>query len=285
MMNFSVKALRVAVVALIFLNSNVSFAQITGDSFQSAKSSGTANLKYVYTGVKGFANQEGNEVKGLLIDLMREFEIFVQDKHGITVKANFVQVANSDFQQFLDDVKNGSGGVFGLNTTTIKEERKNFLKFSPAYLNNISVLVSHKNIATLSSIDNIGSEFRSLTAITAPGTTYEKRIQEVKSAQFPGLRIKEVAGEYDIVDGVIADPNSFGFVDISYYLEYLKDGKPIKRHPAGDKGGEQYGIIMPMNSDWQPVITEFLNSGFLSSPKYRQIVINQLGKGALRMLK
>lgn len=260
-------------------------AQHSGDTFSSAKSSKSANLTYVYVGVNGFATMEANgEMKGLFVEMMNEFEGFILEKHGIKINGTYKVVQGGDFQKFLDEVKDGSGGVFGLNTTTIKEERKTFLSFSPAVLNNISVLISHKSVPTLSNINSISTEFSSLEAYTAPGTTYEKRIMDLKSNDFPSLKVNLVPSEYDIIDNVLENRNSFGFMDISFYLEYLNQKKPIKRHPIGDQGGEQYGIIMPLGSDWEPVIADFLNSGFVSSSKYRQIVIDNLGKGALRML-
>ncbi len=259
--------------------------QSTGDSFQSANSSKTANLVYIYAGVNGFVNKDSDgQLEGLFVEMMNAFESYVSSKYGITVNSSYVPVQDSDFQQFLNDVKNSSGGVFGLNTTTIKEERKKFLKFSPAILNNISVLITHNSVPTLSSMGNVSNEFSGMVANTASGSTYHKRLLDLKSSSHPNLRISMVASEYDIIDSVVADPRSFGFIDISFYLEYVSQRKPVKRHPVGDQGGEQYGIIMPLNSDWDPILAEFLNSGFLKSSDYRQIVINNLGKGALRML-
>ncbi len=267
-----------------FLSTSV-LGQETGDSFRSAKASKNANLTYIYAGVNGFANKGSDgELEGLYIQMMDAFEAFVLSKYGIAINSTYVPVQNSDFQQFLDNVKNSSGGVFGLNTTTIKEERKAFLKFSPAVLNNISVLISHRTIPKLSSMSNISSEFSGFTAYTASGSTYHQRLLELKGSSYPDIKINMVASEYDIIESVAKDPKSFAFIDISFYLEYLMQKKPVTRHPVGDQGGEQYGIIMPLNSDWDPILAEFLNSGFLKSSEYRQIVINNLGKGALRML-
>lgn len=278
----------IRLIAFIFFLSLISeplIAQSSGDSFSSANSSKTANLTYIYAGVNGFANEgEDGNLEGLFVDLMNQFESFVSDKHGITINSTYVPVEGGDFQQFLNDVKNSSGGVFGLNTTTIKEERKEFLKFSPAVLNNISVLITNRGEPTLRNFRNIGTEFKGRVAYTAPESTYHKRLLDLKASSFPDLEIKLVPSEYDIIDNIIADTNSFGFIDISFYLEYLYKGEQVKRHPLGDLGGEQYGIIMPLNSDWDPVLADFLNSGFLKSAEYRQIVIDHLGKAALRML-
>lgn len=261
-------------------------AQLKGSSFADSKQSKNADLTYSYVGVNGFASEsESGDIKGMFVDMMREFENYVLTTHGINVNSQWVKVDDDNFQEFLDGVKSAEGGVFGLGTTTIKEERKSFLKFSPPVLNNISVLISHKNVSTLSSIDNISKEFSALNAYTTPGSTYETRMNDLKSGPMPSLNVIDVASEYAIIESISNDENSFGFIDISYYLEYLRNRKPVKRHPVGDLGGEEYGITMPLNSDWDAVLGDFfVENGFLKSAKYRQIVIDNLGRGALRML-
>ncbi|MEP1093678.1 MAG: transporter substrate-binding domain-containing protein [Cyclobacteriaceae bacterium] len=259
-------------------------AQFRGDSFASAKVQKTANIEYVYVIIDGFASQnENGQAKGLLFDLMGEFEAYVADKYGIQIKSNTTLIENSDFKKFLDVVGKGTGGVFGLSTTTINAERKKFLKFSSAYLNNISVLISHNSIATLSSMNSISTEFAGISAYSAPGTTYGKRVEAVKTKFYPDLKVNSVPSEFDIVENVLSDNASFGFVDIGTYLGRVTRREPIKRHPAGDQTGEQFGIIMPPTSDWEPVLNEFFSS-FLKSSKYRQIVTENVGKGGLRMI-
>ena len=260
-------------------------AQQKGDSFASAQSSKTANITYVHASVNGFATTDQNgDPTGLLVELMNEFEQFVNSNYGITINGTYVAARNKDFKIYLDEVKNASGGVFGLSNTSIKEERKKILQFSPAFLNNISVLISNKSFATLSSLDNIGSAFNGKTGYAVPSTTNHARMIDVKRTKFPSMNIVQVNSSKAIVENVAGDSDGYGFVDIHYYLEFLNQGEPIKRHPVGDQTGDKFGIIMPMNSDWGPVITEFLNTGILKSPKYRQMVIDNLGKGALRML-
>lgn len=269
---------------MLCLTLNVGFSQLSGDTYAIAKDNQTAKLQYSYIEIDGFISNKNGKVEGLLVDLMKEFESYMKEQNGINIIATYSLVPNSNFQRFLDEVKNGNGGLFGLSTTTIREDRKEFLAFSEPYVNNISVLVSHKSVPTLSSMDKISAEFENLSAYTAPGTTYAQRVESVKSGSFPTLKVNPVASDKEIIKSVLSGESSFGFVDIGTYLEYLAAREPIKRHPVGDLEGEQFGIIMPQNSDWAPVLSEFLTSGFLESPKYRQIVTENLGKGALRML-
>lgn len=278
-------ALRNLCVALVVVISSHGLnAQQMGDTFSSANSSKTANLVYVHADVDGFASVAGGNATGLLVELMSEFEQYVSTKYGITVTSRYVGVEDKDFKRYLDEVQGSTGGVFGLSNTSIKEERKAIFKFSPAFLNNISVLISHNSFATLSNMSNIGQAFQSKVGYAVPSTTNHARMIEVKRSNFPSMSISPVNSSREILENIAGDPDGFGFSDIHYYLQYLKQGKPIKRHPVGDQAGDQFGIIMPMNSDWEPILAEFLNGGFLKSSKYREIVISNLGKGALRMM-
>ena len=279
------KALSKSLVIGALLISQSVFSQQRGDTFAQAKQNKTANLVYVHAGVNGFAALgENGKPTGLLVDLMESFEKYVADKYGISITSTYVAAPDKDFKLYLDEVMNASGGVFGLSNTSIKEERKKIFEFSPAFLNNISVLISNNSFSNLSSLDQINSTFAGKTAYGVPGTTNYTRLRDVKRNYFPDMLINSVNSSKEIVENVYNNADGFGFVDIHYYLEYLNQGKSIKRHPVGDKPGDKFGIIMPKGSDWDPVITEFLNSGVMESADYRQMVSNNLGKGALRML-
>ncbi|MEP1097039.1 MAG: ABC transporter substrate-binding protein [Cyclobacteriaceae bacterium] len=265
---------------------NTLLAQRTADSFQSAKKSGTATLIYFYEGVEGFSEKDSNgEFQGLLVDIMSRFEQFVSDKHGIDVNSQYVAIKDKDFSLFISQVQNGKDGVFGVSPISIREDRKKILQFSPAYLNNISVLITHKSVPTLSSMDNIATNFSAMKAYTVPSTTFDERMQSLKNQSFASLQINNVPSMYEMVDNVAKDELSFCFSDLNYYFDYLQRGSPIKRHPVGDLKGDEWGISMPLGSDWEPVIADFFNSGFLKSPEYRQMVIDNLGKWALRMIE
>ena len=137
-------------VLLLLAGMNFVNAQQTGDSYASAKSSKTAKVVYIHAGVNGFAaKDESGKVKGLLVDVMNEFEKYVKDTYGITISSTYVEATNKDFKLYLEEVRNSNGGVFGLSNTSVKEERKKFLKYSPSFLNNISVLISHRNFRLL----------------------------------------------------------------------------------------------------------------------------------------
>lgn len=268
---------------LLLMGVKLGYAQQTGDSFAAARNSKSANLVYIHAGVNGFASNVNGSTTGLLVDVMSEFEAFVNQKYGITISSRYVEAQNKDFKLYLQEVRNSSGGVFGLSNTSVKEERKQFLKYSPTFLNNISVLISHRSFPTLASMGNISSAFNGKTGFGVPSTTNYDRMMGVKNSNFPSMQITDVTSSRDILENISSNQNAFGFSDIHYYLEYLEQGKPVKRHPVGDQVGDEFGIIMPLNNDWDSVMSEFL-SDYIKTAKYRETVTRNLGKGALRMI-
>ena len=276
--------LKSAIIGVLWIGSISVYGQLKGDRFESAVETKTARLIYVYANVEGFSTKGlDGKLSGLYIEMIDAFESFLLDHYGIVAKGSYHNVGGSALQPFLSAVKDGAGGVFGVNTVSINEERKEYVKFSQGVLNNISILITHRNIPPINSMDRIGAEFEDLIAYTVKGSTYHNRLLSLKKQKFQGLEIAFVPSDYDIVEGVLSNERSFAFIDISYYLEYLRAKKPIKRHPVGDLPGDQYGVVMPMNSDWNIVFDEFLDD-YLRSNEYKKAVTRNLGSGALRML-
>lgn len=83
------------------------------------------------------------------------------------------------------------------------------------------------------------------------------------------------------------DPNGFAYLDLGFYLEAVTLKKSIKRHPVADKAAEQFGFVLPLNSDWYPVLEEFFNSGggYLNSAQYRKILVEHLGETGVKLLQ
>lgn len=259
--------------------------QLKGDSYASAKQAKTAKFYYVFDGVPGFVDKDENgNVKGFLADIMREFEKYVDEKEGIKITSEFVQVPNKDFAIFMSEVKNGQGGVFGLSNVSIKEERKESYQFSPPYMNNVSVLVTNSGVSKLSKLSNIASEFSGMTAYSVESSTYYERLREIKTNYFPDLKIESLSSVNAVLAKIKTSDKAFGVLDLNYYLQEVKEGK-IKRHAVGDKGEDKFGVLMPLSSDWEPIIKDFFDSGYIGGSEYRKLITEHLGKSALRLIE
>ena len=274
------------VLAALFILSGIQLrAQLNTDSFDSARESKSANWSYLYYEAPGFAakNSEG-EWAGVSVDIMSAFKKYVESKYGIEIKIS-QQIHHDDFSQFLSDIKTSKGGVFGLSSTTITEDRKMEYTFSPPYITNIGMILSNDNVPTLLEIENIAEKFQGMTAVTVSNSTNEQRLLEIKEKYFNDLEIEYVPSFEQAMEEVIKDQNKFTNVDFTFYFEAIQKWKPIKRHPGGDDPTEQLGIIMSKLNDWQPLLEEFMNSGFLGSEEYKMIISKNLGSQAMRFLE
>ncbi|MEM8566504.1 MAG: transporter substrate-binding domain-containing protein [Bacteroidota bacterium] len=258
------------------------FAQLKGDSYASAKVSKSANLVLIHSNAPGFAAKNGAQTTGITFDIMERFKAYVKETKGITIIYTVKTKDADNFTQFLDEVKQSSGGVFGLSNTTITAARKKVYNFSPPYITNIGMVLTHSSVPTLSSISEVSSKFAGMTAVTVKNSTNEKRILDIKKNHFPDLQIQYVNSFSEAMDIITNDPKKFSNLDFTYYFEAVQDRKPIKRHPGGDDKTEQFGIIMPKSNDWAPLLGEFMNSGFVGGMDYKKIVADNLGQSAMK---
>ena len=283
-MNTTLTKLIGALALYLFFNYGA-YGQISGDTYAKAKAAGygTITLSYVETPSFASANQQG-QIEGLCVDLMEAFTAYVKEKEGITLNTGWKTIGDpNDFKVCMANMKAAQGGVFGLGNITITEQRKKEYHFSPPFISNITVIITHREVPTLTSINKIGNAFKGLKAYTVRGTTNELRILEIKQKHIPDLEVVYTEASTDMLELVSKDRQSFSNLDFTYYLAILKNQLPIKRHPVGDKSAEQFGIIMPKSNDWEPLMNSFMAS-FTETTEYRKIISRHLGSNALRLL-
>ncbi len=270
---------------IMMLNLHV-FAQLSGDTFREAKAKGQANITYTYVETPGFVSKNSTgEISGLCVDIMKEFVKYVEQKEQIKAKLNFKGISDHDnFKLFMSEIKNSQGGVFGLGNITITAARKKTYHFSPPFISNLTILLTHTDVPSLNDISEIGTTFKGLKAYAVKGTTNEQQILAIKQKYMPSLEIRHVSSSVEVLEKVVNDPKSFTNLDFTYYLAILKQRKPIKRHQAGDLLTEEFGIIMPKSNDWAPILKEFFDTGFIDGPVYRKIIARHLGPNALKLL-
>ena len=281
--NFPVQAGFLLLVGLL-VGSLSARAQLKGDSFAEAKAKGSAEVVFAYIETPGFVAKEEDEVKGFCVDLMNEFGKWLKKEEGIELKPAFNHKNAKNFPLLMDELKSGRGGAFGLGTFTITEERKNTYAFSPPFINNITILMSNKNVQNLNSLQEISIGFKGMAMVTVKGSLHERRLLKIKEEYYPQVEVRYVASFNDVLKELVENEKAFTELDFTYYLASLKNKIPVKRHPVGDGTAEEFGIIMPKSSDWAPVMARFMESGFMESTEYRRLIADHLGQHALRLL-
>ncbi len=259
----------------------------TGDSWAQVKANGQGTITMAYVETPSFVYKDkSGKLTGICVDIMNDFVKYVNDTKKVKLGSKFAG-DGSNFKGMYDKVKSSLGGVFGLGNITITDERKKEVKFSPPFITNFAILITQNNVATLIHLEDISTTFAKLTAYTAKGTLNDKRITELKQKYFPAMKINYTATSQETFEKVTTDPNGFAYLDLAFYLEAVQQGKSVKRHPIGDKAAEQFGFVMPLNSDWYPLLDEFFqaNGGYTNTQQYKSILSKHLGETGVKLLQ
>ena len=266
------------------------FAQsqtLSGTSWEVAKSTGTGSLKFAYVEAPSFVYRNSSgDLDGICIEIMEDFVKWVEKNKNIKLSIEYVGTG-TNFHSMYGKVKSSSGGVFGLGNITITEERKKEIQFSPPFIVNFAILISNGSLPTLKSFDEISKSFGNGIAYTAKGTENEKRVMELKNQYYSSMKIGYTTTSQEVLDKIINNDNGYGYLDLAFYLEAVKSRKNVKRQAIGDKAAEQFGFIMPKNSDWSSVMEEFFaaDGGYMNSVSYRNIVLKHLGETGIKLLR
>ncbi|MBI3481558.1 MAG: transporter substrate-binding domain-containing protein [Bacteroidetes bacterium] len=267
---------------------NLVFSQgYNGDSWAQAKAKGEGEILLAYVESPGMVYKDNSgKLTGICVDIMSDFVKYVNQKKNVKLSTKFVGDGGS-FKAMYDNVKASKNGVIGLGNVTITEERKKELKFGPPFFTNLTFLLSQNTIPTLAKLEDIKTAFAGLTSYTAKGTLSEKKTIDLKQKYFPDMKIVYTASSQETYEKVIADPKGFAYLELAYYLESVQQRKPLKRHSVGDKASDKFGFILPLNSDWQPVLEEFFKAdgGYTNSPAYKTILSKHLGEIGLKLLQ
>jgi len=260
-------------------------SQLIGDSWAKVNRTKSGKIILTYIDTPGLVYRDRNgKLTGVCVDIVQQFVSYLKSTRGIKRLNILVKGRSDHFSIFLANVKKARGGVFGLGNITITEQRKQEFNFTPAFIYNVSVLLTHKRVATLGNLQSLRRSFGSMKAYTIRSSTNAKSIQDLKQRYFPGLRIVYLPSSIEVLRKVSSDPRSFTCLDFNYYASAIQRGLPIKRHPVGDqKGGEEFGMIMPKTSDWAGIWNQFLRR-FVKTTAYKKILVKHLGSGAYRLL-
>lgn len=274
-------------IILLLLSGTVFAQSFSGDTWGQVKTKKTGSISISYVETPSFVYQDKTGVlTGISVDIMRDFVDWVNTTKGVKISSKFVGDGSS-FRAMYDKTKSSTGGVFGLGNVTITEDRKREVKFSPPIITNFAILITQPGVPTLGKLEDIGKTFGTLTAYTAKGTLNERRILDLKQKYFPAMKITTTTTSQETLEKIFVDPNGFAYLDLAFYIEAVQMKKAVKRHPVGDKAEEQFGIVMPLNSDWAPVMQEFFkaNGGYVNTKEYKTILVKHLGESGVKLLQ
>jgi hypothetical protein len=255
------------------------------DTWAAVQASGGGRVHVLYVPADGFAYRDaGGNLTGVTVEVMRHFAAWVRAEHGVELDIDFV--AEEDWRTFYGRVRDAPSGVFGIGNVTITEARRSELQFSPPYLTNVAVLITHERVQEIRAETDAAVAFSGLDALAFEGTLHEERVRRLRAAHVPDAALV-MAGSNDAIVDRVSDGGYFAWIDAYNYWRALERGAPLRRHPVFDDPAEEFGVIMPLVSDWSPVIDRFFRhgDGYRNTAQYRDLLSTHLGEALAAALE
>ncbi|MBK6266987.1 transporter substrate-binding domain-containing protein [Marivirga sp. S37H4] len=227
--------------------------------WQEANKSKSAQLDLHWFVSKPFIYQdEFGNMKGLEVEMLNHFQLFVKEKYGIDLKLNWIE--SEDFVSIQDKI---AGSPFpnsiGVSAFSITEERRKRMKFSTSYLSDVTVLVTAKGTPIVKTLDEINKLMDGKTAVTIKGTTYEKFLWEIEKQLNLHFNMLYIDSDKNILEEISKTEEGFGFIDLPIYLMLIKNGGELTRQNFFTMRGNGYSFVLPPNSSWDIPLNEYLS--------------------------
>ncbi len=257
-----------------------------GDTFAQVREQGVGQVVVLFSPSPGWAQwSDSHEPTGVTAEILKDFFRWVEEREGVALEVRWVE--EEEWGRFYRRVRDGAGGVLGIGNVTITEERREEVDFSPPYLDNVAVLITHQDVEELTSMEEVMTHFAGFTAYPRRGTLHEDRVEALRDQGIPGFRVQYLNSIEAVIEAVRERPDGLAWVDIHNFWRAAEQGVPVRRHPAGDDRSETLGIILPRGSDWTPLLEAFFleGEGYRNSSRYDELLVTHLGPGLATLLQ
>lgn len=272
-------------ILLIVIIPCFSFSQkYQGDSWAKVKSAGSGTLGIVYNEQFGliFKVPNGN-VTGVCVDIISDFQKYIETKYAKKVNVKYLG-QEPEFSNFLKVVQT-TPNILGVTNTTITEERKKIMKFTPTFMNTQQVLLTNRSAPSITNLSELSTTFSGFTAEILSGSTHVQHIEKIKKDHFPSMKITYVGSAETIIKNLSSNPKIFTILDFTEYIGVVKRRLPVKRQNVELENTEEVAFIMSKQSDWDEVWNEFLTPEYRQSVRYKEIITKNLGSSFLSLVR
>lgn len=266
-------------IAIFFFFTISIQAQVTeGDSWAKVNQIGSGTVNVIFYSTQGLIEQQSDgSMKGMCVDIIGDFEEYVASTYAKKVQFNYVSEATV-WMSFLTDVKKAGSGVLGVANTSITPTREKEYAFTPSYINSPLLLLTHKNAAKLTSLDQIKTSLVGYSAKVVSGSMHVDYMIDIKNNFYPDLNIQYGTSAESILSEMAENEKLFTMVDFTEFFYAIKNRFPIKRQMLTiSDTDDQLAFVMPKGSDWEPIWKEFLSREYKASSRYKEIVTRNLG--------
>jgi ABC-type amino acid transport substrate-binding protein len=271
--------------ALVFISSTLAFSQkYQGDSWTQVKATGSGVLTVVYCEQFGLISKDKDgKVKGVCVDILSDFAAYIKDQYGKTITIKYAGVIPA-FSEFLSTTQH-TPNILGVTNTTITDERKKILKFSPPYMSNRQVMLTSNKSPSITHLKELPTKFPGFTAQVIAGSTQVQYVEKIKTEYMPTLKITQEISGPTILTNLINNPKSFTIIDFTEFVDVVHRKLPIKRQMVDVGVVEELGFIMSKQTDWDMPLREFLTPEYRNSIAYRKIIAENLGATFMNLVR
>jgi ABC-type amino acid transport substrate-binding protein len=253
---------------------------LTLSGFNSSGQSDT--LLVCYYNQNPYAYAEGSAIKGVEIEIIQEFVLWLHEKKGGKLELKYS--AYDSFEDFYFSFKRvATANRIGLGSVIINPERTKDIDFTVPYLSAVSFLITNglcpdiKTKSPTAILQALGS----MTAVTMKNTSLHKYVLALKKDYLKTLAIAFEMDENAILDDITKNPLHFGYVNSLTFWYYLRKypQKFLKMQKALNQATQQLGFILPKESPHKALFDEFFAApgGFKFSPQYKALLEKHLG--------
>lgn len=277
--------LKITTLILLAIVSHNSLSQkFQGDSWAHVNAAGSGTLTVVYSEQFGLIHKDKDgKVKGVCVDILSDFVRFLKEHHGKTVTIKYADEIPV-FSEFLSTSKN-TPHILGVTNTTITEDRKKILKFSPPYMSNRQVMLTNNKAPSITDLKELPLKFPDFTAQVIAGSTHVKYVEKIKAEYMPALKITLEESGPAIIKNLSTNTKAFTIIDFTEFVDVVHRKLPIKRQMVDVGVVEELGFIMSKQTDWDLPLKEFLTTEYRNSIAYRKIISENLGATFMNLVK
>lgn len=205
-----------------------------------------------------YVNKNG-QLAGVEYEIMQSLQSYLKLKYNVTLDIRWMKAGS--FHNIFSKVKeNNSSGLFGWSYYSITTERKKDVQFTLPYMPDVNVLVTNNREPMYASPQEFTSRLREMQAFTQPETTMEEDVLLLRNNFSKKLPVIYTKDDYEIMKNVAAHNNSFGYVPLSVYIVALQKDIRVKRQQVLSSHRQGFAAVMPLNSDWKPIMDEYFSS-------------------------
>jgi hypothetical protein len=266
---FMLMKFHLKIVALIFFAGMtvISHAQhfdpgdIPADSWAKLLKERSGTISALWYDIEPFIYRTGRGpgMAGVEYELMESFVKYIRDKYHVDLKLKWVDAKSfENIYPYITHTKKSA--VFGWSYYSITEERKKDVKFTPAYMPDVNIIVTDIGQPLYATNEDFIKNLEGKTAYTMRSTMMEQDILTIKNNFYKELPVNGEYDDYAVMEKISQHQDAFGYVPLSIYVMALQKGIKVKRQVVLPSRRDGFAGIYPKGSDWDKPVNEYFSS-------------------------